>query len=283
MPGGRPNQVEDLLLDYLYEEKPDRTLDLALDEEPFREFAKARGKQSLNFGKAVERLATKGMLHRLQHGRYVASRERGAARSPRLDAFDPVADAVLRRLKVDYYLSWHSGLWLHGLIDQQSRRIYVAVKKEKRPAQIGLAEVRFVRIAERKFFGWEVDEGFEWPVRVATVEKALVDSFDRPKLAAPVPVIADALRKAWQAGHLDPERLVDMVERYGGPTVARRVGFFMDLFEIPGSEPLTLRLGRGYAVPLVPGHKPSPGEQRVNRRWRVFEDPAVVSAALELK
>ncbi|MGA2165911.1 MAG: type IV toxin-antitoxin system AbiEi family antitoxin [Solirubrobacteraceae bacterium] len=283
MSQGRPNEAERLLLDYIYDHKPDRTLDLTLDEAPFAEFAHARSGGAYNFRKAVERLAGKGALHRLQHGRYVASRERGPARSPRLQAFDPVAEVVLRRLQVEYYLSWHSALWHHGLIDQQSRRIYVAIRREKRPVQIGLAEVLFVRVTERKFFGWEIDEDFEWPVRVATVEKALLDSFDRPRLAAPVPVVADAMRRAWRAGNLNPERLVRAVERFGGPTVARRVGFFMDLYEIPGSEPLTLRLGRGYAVPLVPGHTPPPGEQRVSPRWRVYEDPALIGAALEMK
>jgi predicted transcriptional regulator of viral defense system len=283
MPGGRPNEVENLLLDYIYDHKPDRTLDVSLDEAPFREYALVRGKESLSFSTAVKRLVGKNMLHRMQHGRYVASRERGPARSPRLGAFDQVADAVLHRLQAEYYLSWHSGLWHHGLIDQQSRRIYVAVQREKRPVRMGLAEVQFVQVTERKFFGWETDEDFEWPVCVATVEKTLVDSFDRPKLAAPVPVVADAMRSAWRAGKLDPELLVKTVERFGGPTVARRVGFFMDLYGIPGSEPLTLRLGRGYAVPLVPGHTPPPGEQRVSGRWRVYEDPAIVATALELK
>jgi predicted transcriptional regulator of viral defense system len=283
MPGGRPNEAEHLLLDYVYDHKSDRALDLTLDEAPFAEFARARSGGSFNFRKAVERLEAKGALHRLQHGRYVASRERGPARSPRLQAFDPVAEVVLRRLQVEYYLSWHTALWRHGLIDQQSRRIYVAVQREKRPVRVGLAEVLFLRVAKRKFFGWEIDEDFEWPVRIATVEKAFLDSFDRPKLAAPVPVVADAMRRAWREGKLDPGRLVKAVERFGGPTVARRVGFFMDLYKIPGSEPLTLRLGRGYAVPLVPGQTPSPGEQRVNRRWRVYEDPALIGAALELK
>jgi len=283
MSGGRPNEVENLLLDYIYDHKPDRTLDISLDEEPFREYAGVRGKESLSFSTAVKRLVGKNILHRIQHGRYVASRERGPARSPRLDAFDPLAEAVLRRLGFDYYLSWHSGLWHHGLIDQQSRRIYAAVRREKRPVRMGFAEVRFVQVTERKFFGWEIAEDFESPVRVATIEKTIVDSFDKPKLAAPVPVIADAMRGAWRAGKLDPDRLVATVERFDGPTVTRRVGFFMDLYGIPGSEPLTLRLGRGYAVPLTPGHTPEPGEQPVNPRWRVYEDPAVVGTALELK
>ena len=88
---------------------------------------------------------------------------------------DPIADAILRRLDIDYYLSWHSALWHHGLIDQQSRRIYVAVTHRKRPAQLGMADVRFVSMTARKFFGRERIDDFAWPVWMATVEKALID------------------------------------------------------------------------------------------------------------
>ena len=34
-------------------------------------------------------------------------------------------------------------------------------------------------------------------LHIATVEKAIVDSFDQPRLAAPIPVIANAMRTAW--------------------------------------------------------------------------------------
>ena len=269
-------------MDYV-ESKPDRVLDLQLDAEPLRRFALARGIRPINLRKAVERLEDKRLLHRLQHGRYVASRGRVPAHSARLDDLDPAAAAVLRRLDVDYYLSWHSALWQHGLLDQQSRRLYVAVGREKRPVRMGLAEIRFVQVTERKFFGGQLVEDFEWPVKIAAVEKALIDSFDRPPLAAPVPVIANALRTAWREQRLDTERLVADTIRFGSHAVARRLGFFMDLYEIPGSDPLTLHLGRRYAVPLSPGDEPPAGTVPVNPRWRVYEQPDVIAAALELK
>jgi len=226
----------------------------------------------------------RGTLRTLQRGRYLVATDRDAGLSrPRLDDLDPVADAVLRRLELDYYVSWHSALWHYGLIDQQSRRIYVAVTKRKRPVTLGLASVRFVTVAERKFFGRTRAEEFEWPVWMATVEKALIDSFDQPRLAAPVPVIANALRSAYREGILDPQRLVADAIRFSSPNLNRRLGFFMDLYEIPGIDPLALRVGRAYAVPLTPGGKPVGERPPVNRRWRVYEDPAIIGTALELK
>jgi predicted transcriptional regulator of viral defense system len=284
MPRGRPNRSERLLLDYV-SSKPDRVLDRELDKRPFARYVEVHDPAGppVSFYATVDRLRRRNVLHVLQRGRYVLTRDRAPARSPRLDDLDPVADAVLRRLGHDYYVSWHSALWYHGLLDQQSRRIYVAVRGKKRDVQIGLATVRFVLTTERKFFGWERADDFEWPVNVATVEKALIDSLDRPQLAAPVPVVASAMRAAWRSGSLDPERLVDLTVRFRSPTVARRVGFFMDLYEIPGSDPLTLHLGRKYAVPLTPGDEPRGSTVPVNSRWRVFEHPDVIAAALELK
>jgi predicted transcriptional regulator of viral defense system len=119
---------------------------------------------------------------------------------------------------------------------------------------------------------------------MATVEKAFIDSFDQPHLAAPVPVIANALHGAYLRDLLDVERLVEDALRFSSPNLNRRLGFFMDLFEIPGSEPLALRVGRNYAVPLAPGREPDSGvKPPVNKRWRVYEDPSIVGTALELK
>lgn len=239
-----------------------------------------------NVPDALYHMRKRGTLRTLQRGRYLVATEDpapGRRPRPRLDDLDPVADAVLQRLDIDYYVSWHSALWHHGLIDQQSRRIYVAVTHRKRPVTLGPASVQFVAVTARKFFGRERAAEFEWPVWMATVEKALIDSFDQPRLAAPVPVVANALKRAHREGLLDVERLVDDALRFSSPTLNRRLGYFMDLFDIPGSGPLTAHLGRKYAVALAPGRDPRDEPPPVNRRWRVYEDPGIVGTALELK
>jgi predicted transcriptional regulator of viral defense system len=138
-------------------------------------------------------------------------------------------------------------------------------------------------MTERKFFGRERIDDFAWPVWMATIEKTLIDAFDQPRLAAPLPVVANALKRAYRDEMLDPDRLVADALRFGSPTLNRRLGFFMDLYNIPGSAPLSVHLGRKYAVPLAPGGEPVGEPPPVNHVWRVYEDPAIVGTALELK
>jgi predicted transcriptional regulator of viral defense system len=257
-------------------------LDRQLDSPSIAAIARDQGMPRLDLPSVIKRMHRKGILHPLQYGRWVATPDARPGRS-RLDSLDPVAEAVLRRLDMSYYISWHSALWHYGLIDQQSRRLYVAVTRRKRPAFRGLTDIKFVTVVERKFFGRTLVDDFEWPVWMATVEKALIDALDQPDLVAPMPVIANALRMAYRDGMLDPEQLVSDALRFNSPTLNRRLGFFMDLYDIPGTEPLALRIGRKYAVALAPGREPTEKGTRVNHRWRVYEDAGIVGTALELK
>jgi predicted transcriptional regulator of viral defense system len=247
------------------------TLDLALDRPWLTEL-------SPDIDDVLYRMSKAGIAHRLQTGRYVVNVDGRTSRHPRLEALDPLAGALLRRLPHDWYLSWHSALWHYGLIDQQASRLYVAVTARKRPAQVGRSEVRFVTVQPRKFFGWQRVEEFGTTLHMATVEKAVVDSLDQPRLAAPIPVVANAMRSAWHEGVLDPGRLVEAALRFESPVLNRRLGFFMDLYGMPRTDDLVLHIGRKSAVPLEPGRDPIVGK-RVNSRWLVYEDPAIIAAA----
>jgi hypothetical protein len=81
---------------------------------------------------------------------------------------------------------------------------------------------------------------------------------------------------------LDPERLVAYAIRMGGPVLNRRLGYFMEKLSIPGAGELEPHLGRKSAVTLQPGRAPRPGA-KVDPRWRVYDDDALVSSAKELK
>lgn len=282
MPGGRPPIAQETLLQFM-EQKTDRVLDLKLDEAQLQELARQRLGHPINLRKAVEHLRSSGRLHSLQAGRYAFTEK--PAPSARLMDLDPVAEALLRRLEIPYFISWHSALWHHGLVDQQSRRIYVAVSRRKRPARIGAGVIQFVFISDQdKFFGGEPQSAYEWPVNVARAEKAIIDSLDKPRYAAPLPVIAGALRRGYTDGLIDPEQLLSDALRFNSPHVNRRLGFFMDLFGVPGTDELALRIGRGYAIPLDPGRRyEQDARPPVNRRWQVFADPGIVGTAEELK
>jgi predicted transcriptional regulator of viral defense system len=114
------------------------------------------------------RLQKKGLAHRVQGGRYLVSVDGQASRYPRVDLLEPLAGLILQRLEMPYLISWHSALWRHGLIDQQSLRLYVAVAKRKRPARVGRISIQFVTVSPESLIDPEAGQ-----FRVASVEKAL--------------------------------------------------------------------------------------------------------------
>jgi predicted transcriptional regulator of viral defense system len=228
----------------------------------------------------IYRMRKKGLLHDVQRGRYTVNTGGHPTRRPVVDSLSDLAPAALDRLGHDYFLSWNSALWHHGLIDQQAQVLFVADPTHKRPVNVGRLKVRFVRIAQRKSFGWETaatSSGRE--IRIASIEKALVDSLDLPQYAAPMPIIAEALRTAYREHRLNVPRLVEFALRMGSSSLNRRLGFFMELFGISGAEPLLAHLGRGWAVPLAPGGPVDNDRTPVDSRWRVAQDPDVLVAA----
>jgi predicted transcriptional regulator of viral defense system len=225
------------------------------------------------------RMRKKGLAHQLQAGRYAINVRGEPSPFPILTSLDELAPALMDRLGGDYFLSWQSGLWYHGLIDQQSQRLFVAVRKQKRPARIGRLQVRFVRIAAHKFFGFEAVPAEGTQLRVASLEKTILDSFDLPQYAAPMPLIAEALRVAHGEGRLDVERLVQMALVFRAPSLNRRLGFFLEFYGIEGAEPLLGHLGRDWAIPLAPGARVDAEATPIDPRWRVARDPAVLVPA----
>lgn len=224
--------------------------------------------------KLLWRLAQKGVAHRLQGGRYLVDLEAIPRTRPRIESLEPLGAFLLQRLDRDGYLSWHSALWHHKLIDQQSRRLFVAVTQKKRPAQFGVWSVRFITCAPRKFFVDRQDGRAGQPV--ASVEKALIDSFDRPELAGGMGVVVSALAKAQRIEVLDPDELVSLALLFDSPTLNRRLGFFMDHLGMPSAARLLDHLGRGYAVPLEAG---VPREEwgRVDTKWGVALVPELLN------
>lgn len=257
-------------------ERDTRTIDLTLDRPWLTKIT--RSPEDL-----LLRMHRQGLVHRVQAGRYLANVDGRPSSRPRIDALDPMAALILARLDVDYFLSWHSGLWHYGLLDQQASRLFVALPEaRKRQARVGIYDIRFVTLTRDRFFGATTIDDFDVPLQMAEAERALIDSFDRPALAAPVEVVANALRRAWRRELLDVEKLVAYAIKFDSKAVIRRVGFFLDLYEIPGSNALAKEVGRKSAMPLAPGRTPT-RRTPVNSRWLVYEDPTIVENAKGLK
>jgi predicted transcriptional regulator of viral defense system len=223
------------------------------------------------------RLHKKGLAHPIQRGRFFVQLDGQPTPRPRFATLDPLADALLRRFESPYLVSWHSALWRHGITDQQSLRLHVAVPMRKRPAQVGRVMVDFITVPPEKLVGVDQTILRRTGVRVATVEKALVDSLSRPELAGGMSTVISAFQQACTEERLSSRRLVECAIAMDSPMLNRRLGYLMDEIGIPDSDSLLPFLGRKHGVALVPGMTP---EGKANSKWRIYEDEVTVGAGL---
>jgi predicted transcriptional regulator of viral defense system len=274
LPTLKVNEQE--VLDYLIKEKRG-IFDLVLD----KPLIESKGLLSPVFVKKMKAL---DLIQPLQWGRYVVASKEKPTTSPLYYNSEVLPKILLERLKMDYYLSWHSALWHYGLIDQQSSTIFTAIKERKKDFRSNALSVKFVTISSTKFFGFKTVSFLGHKVNMATPEKGLVDCFDHPEFAGPYGVVVNALKEAWDKGLITGEALTKTILQMDSPTLNRRLGFWMERYEIPGSEKLLPYLGRGYAVLLSPGrYQKSELPWKVNRKWRILEDEQIIYTAEHLK
>jgi predicted transcriptional regulator of viral defense system len=271
MPSGRPDTHAAAVRAHLRSENR-TTLDLRAD-------AAWLAQITAHPHQLLASMAGRGVAHRIQRGRYLVNTEdRTPSELPLLEALEPIADVLLRRLDMPCYLSWHTALFHYGLLEQHASTVFCAVPARKRSADFYGFRVRFVTLAPARFFGIEPAEGHAGHTRIATLEKGLLDALERPELTAPFPVVLGAFADAAQSGMLDAERLTRYAVALERPALTRRVGFLMDRYGLEGSERLREHVGpAGYTVPLRPGGSRTEGE--LDARWQLRVPPSLLETA----
>lgn len=98
---------------------------------------------------------------------------------------------------------------------------------------------------ERKWYGFELNaQG----VSIATPEKAILDSLDKPDLAGGLHEVVKALG----TGQYNSKALIDLAQRWPTEATVRRLGYLAEILDIAGSSSLRGRVSRrGPLTPLA--------------------------------
>ena len=177
--------------------------------------------------KVIRNLVRKGWLSRIIGGRYMLlPSEYGP------ESFGENNVLALAAAAVDpSYVGWWSAASWHGFTTQRPMMVLVAVTRQVPATVIDGTEVRFVQLAERKFFGFESYDIYGRQVALSTPAKTLVDCLDRPDLCGGP---SELTRIAYAAlGDVDPKDLIDTVLALKSKAVLQRLGFIADLVGRP--------------------------------------------------
>jgi len=105
--------------------------------------------------------------------------------------------------------------------------VAVASLRQVSPQVIEDTEVRFVKLAERKFFGFTTYNLHGREVTLSTPAKTVVDCVDRPDLAGGQAEVAQIVGGA--ATSVDPQELISTALRMKSKALWQRLGFLADL------------------------------------------------------
>ncbi|MDZ4759975.1 MAG: type IV toxin-antitoxin system AbiEi family antitoxin [Alphaproteobacteria bacterium] len=125
------------------------------------------------------------------------------------------------------YVGWWSAAAFHGLTTQKPMLVFVAVLKQTPTRMIEGTEVRFVKVAPRKFFGFETYSVYGRKPAISTPAKTIVDCLDRPELAGGPAELTRILFGA--SAQIDPHDLISAAEQMKSVALLQRLGFLTDL------------------------------------------------------
>jgi predicted transcriptional regulator of viral defense system len=177
----------------------------------------------------AHRLVMKGWLERLRPGLFqLVPAERG--REGVADTHPLTAGAVL----VDpYFFSFGTACTHHGLTEQVFAEVYLACQQNRRAATIRGRRYVFVYVSPARFFGFQDTAVLGQTVRMARLERALLD-IDRPRYAGGIGEVSRIAARA--APRVSWDALLDLLDRWGSSALVQRLGYLLDLHgsDVPG-------------------------------------------------
>jgi predicted transcriptional regulator of viral defense system len=152
----------------------------------------------------------------------------------------PMSDARLRLATAPYtdephYVSWAAALSFHGMTEKDPLRVGVALRRRHRERRVGPMRVEPVLLSPKKFYGFRTVRDQDSTIKVASPEKAILDSVDRPVLAGG---LSEAVKAIGASDSYDPRKLVRLAKRYPSEATVSRLGYLMSVVGVPGAAEL---------------------------------------------
>jgi predicted transcriptional regulator of viral defense system len=177
--------------------------------------------------KVVSNLVRKGWLSRIVGGRYMLLPPEYGPKNLGEDNILAMAAAAV----TPSYIGWWSAAAYRGFTTQRPMKVLVAALRQTPARVIEGAEVRFVKVTPRKFFGYEPYNVYGREVMISSPEKTLVDCLDRPDLSGGPAELARITHSA--LGEIDAQNLLEPAKAMQSQSLLQRLGFLADLVDRP--------------------------------------------------
>jgi len=175
------------------------------------------GQSFMNINEILENLVHKGILSRIERGKFCKATFRNE-------------NVIGTFLVNNGVIAYWSALNLHGLTEQFPNTIFVQSTHKKKDKTVFGVRYRFIQIAASKRQGI-IKEGFgNHSYYITDVEKTLVDCFDLPQYSGGY---AELIR-AFASAKLVSSRMIYYCKVVNNIAATKRMGYLCELFEKSG-------------------------------------------------
>ncbi len=172
--------------------------------------------------KVIYRLKKKNRITSIERGKYILSPARAG-----IEGFwSEHAYNIVPVLIDEYYISYWSALNYWELTDQLPMITYVACRKSKDPVEVKGQRIKFIELNKKKFYGYTEEDMGKNKFNIATIEKTIIDSLDRPEYSGGIKTVVRGLRNKTE--DIDFDKLVEFANRFPNQAVKRRLGHLLD-------------------------------------------------------
>lgn len=199
---------------------------------------------------ALRQLSRDGRLRHVRRGIYLLAAPTGSTDARLLSLIDATTPRP-------YLITAGRALAELGLSDQHFFGVVVLSSHRLNNWSWQGDEVRYAVLAPERIWGANAAAG----PRVASPERAILDSLANPRWGVSVAQAAEAIDRA-VSEQTSAKRLAQAAKRYGSAATARRLGYLLELLDGPAAaEDLLPLRGRSHASVLLssatPAHGPS--------------------------
>ncbi|WP_136689327.1 type IV toxin-antitoxin system AbiEi family antitoxin domain-containing protein [Halorhabdus amylolytica] len=156
---------------------------------------------------------------------------------------------IVSHLADPMYISYWTALNYHNLTEQVPLTVYAATTSRVPAQQIHNVEYKFVTVTEEKFFGYNTElVNKTQKVKIADIQKTLVDCADHPEYCGGITELAKAVSNAGRE-EVDWAIVSEYLLEVGNGAAIKRIVYLTDLFDIdlPRKDELKEAFTAGYS------------------------------------
>ena len=196
----------------------------------------------------MHRLKNRGKILEIERNKYV------------LEGSNPYA--IFSNLCYPSYISLLASFSFYWLTTQISRNIQIMTLKPKKKIKFEDYEVDFVKLPQKRFFGYSRERTFNGFIFIADIEKAIIDSLYFQKCVA-LDEVQNALRESIKK--IDQKKMIKYAFKMDNSVLLKRLGYILETLGIDIYKQVKKKINKKYDYLMFIGKK---GIK--NRKWRII-------------